>query len=66
MADASKQSSKWETLRKRAEVLLPDHSCALDRLAEADILHLISELEVHQIELENRKLETLMHRYWDL
>jgi PAS domain S-box-containing protein len=74
-ARIAKRNLKWEKLRKRASEVFDERALHADSWSEADILHLIHELEVHQIKLEtqgeelnlkNQELKELLHRYAEL
>ena len=53
-ARIAKRNLKWEKLRKRASKVFDERALHADNWSEADILHLIHELEVHQIKLETQ------------
>ena len=74
-ARIAKRHLKWKELRKRTEKIFDQRAFHAENWSEADILHLIRELEVHQIELEiqgeelslkNQELKELLHRYAEL
>lgn len=69
------ENMKWVELRKLAETILHERSATAKTWEGVDLLHLIHELEIHQMELEiqgdelrlkTQELKELLHRYSDL
>lgn len=59
----TEQSDRFLALRRRAEAMLEDRSPPDSDISHERFLHLLNELEVHQIELElqNEELRTAQH-----